>query len=69
MEETKKWYLSKTIWSGFTTTVVALLMSVGALPETVSASIADESALVLLGIATIYSRLKADKKIETPTNA
>lgn len=63
LDTTKPWYLSRTIWSGLTTTVVALLIGFGALPENISTTIADESALVLLGMATIYSRVKATKAI------
>lgn len=67
MNETKPWYLSRTVWSGLTTSVLAMLMAMGVVPSTVSETLADEAALVLLGIGTIYSRIKADKKIALPT--
>jgi hypothetical protein len=65
MEETKPWYVSKTIWSGLTTSVIAILIGVGAIPERFSEGFADEAALLLLGLATVYSRVKADKRIAT----
>lgn len=64
LDTTKPWYLSKTIWSGISTSMFALLMAAGIIPATVSETLADEAALVFLGLSTIYSRVKAETKIE-----
>lgn len=60
MEDKKKWYLSKNIWTGITTALIGLYLTLApqfglpAIPEWI---------FTLLGAAGIYTRVKADTKI------
>lgn len=61
MDETKKWYLSKGIWTGI---VTALLGIYGTLSIQLHLPIIPEWIFAILGAMGIYTRATAKKKIE-----
>jgi len=60
MEGTKKWYLSKGVWTAVVTGIVGIYMTVQPL---VGLPVIPEWVFALLGGLGIYSRVMADKKI------
>lgn len=66
--ETKKWYKSKTVWSGVATMVLGALASLGiategADPEAVAQHIVG-GIIAINGLVTIISRIVANTQIE-----
>ncbi len=62
MNETKPWWLSRTIWVGLATTVFAVLSGLGMVPAALEYGIIEEAVLAILGVLTVIFR--ADDKME-----
>lgn len=67
MDDTKAWYLSRTVWGGLVAVAASLLQAAGVtIDGTVQGSIADD--LVALagaigGLVAIYGRIAAERRL------
>ena len=68
MEETKKWYMSKSVWGGMIAVAAAVAGAFGFSIGVEEQSILAESAVAVAGIVgavvAVVGRVKASKKIE-----
>lgn len=66
MNDTKKWYQSKAIWTGITATLIGIynVVATNALPAFgVTAPVIPDWIFAILGTIGVYTRAKADTKI------
>jgi hypothetical protein len=64
MKDTKPWWLSRTIWVGLITSILAILNGLGVIPTEIQQSLIEEAVLGILGILAIIFRAKATTRIE-----
>lgn len=68
MEDTKKWYMSKSVWGGMIAVAAAVAGAFGFSIGAEEQSILAESAVAVAGIVgavvAVVGRVKASKKIE-----
>ena len=68
MEDTKKWYMSKSVWGGMIAVAAAVAGAFGFTIGADEQSILAESAVAVAGIVgavvAVVGRVKASKKIE-----
>lgn len=67
MIEAKPWWMSRTIWMGLATAIMAILGAAGVAPVWLDATILEEIVIGILGILTIYFRATAVKEIQPIT--
>lgn len=63
MTETKPWWMSRTIWVGLATSVLAILNGFGVIPEGFQEGIVEELIVGVLGILAIIFRVQATTEI------
>lgn len=68
MEDTKKWYMSKSVWGGMIAVVAAVAGAFGYMlsPED-QASLTDAAVVVagaVGGVLAVYGRVKAEKMVK-----
>lgn len=68
MTETKPWWLSRTIWMGLATALMAVFSAAGVMPIWLDEMFVSEVITALLGLATVYFRSKAVKEIQPVIN-
>jgi len=64
MTETKPWWMSRTIWVGLATSILAILKGFGVIPEEIQEGIIEEIIMAVLGILAIIFRTQATTEIE-----
>lgn len=64
MEETKKWYLSKTVWTGVLGLIVTILVAAGVVPEDQRETILAATLTVVSALAPVLRVWFTDKKID-----
>lgn len=64
MTDTKPWWMSRTVWVGLATSIVALLSAMGWLPPGITETVVEEAVVAILGVLTVIFRTKAVKEIE-----
>lgn len=67
MNEQIPWWMSRTIWTGLASSIMAVVAASGALPIWISGTLVDEIITGLLGVLTVYFRAKAVKAIKPVT--
>jgi len=63
MTETKPWWMSRTIWVGLATSVLAILSGFGVLPVGFQEGIVEELIVGVLGVLAIVFRAQATAEI------
>lgn len=64
MEETKKWYQSRTVIAGVAGIIYLLLAIFGYVPNGLSSALMTEIFMGIISLLTIYFRLDATKQIQ-----
>ena len=64
MENTKPWWMSRTIWTSFAIVLVAVLGGFGLLPPGLTEAHITEAIMAVLAVLAVYFRYDATEEVE-----